>query len=62
MLTIVEIEPPVLFAQIMYWVVVQSSVGVPVIIPVDELNCNPSGNSPSISHKIISPEPTIEGD
>ena len=47
--------PPVLFAQTMCDVSDCSSVGVPEILPVEALRCNPSGKGGSTSNDVGSP-------
>ena len=61
MLITVEIEPPELMAEMVYCVVVISSVGVPERIPVVELKVIPSGSSPTISHVTTAPGPVVIG-
>ena len=52
------VEPPLLFAQIVYDVaVVSSSVAMPHIVPLLKPKVNPAGSGALIAHDVIVPEP-----
>ena len=54
----VVVEPPLLFAQIVYDVaVVSSSVAMPHIVPLLKPKVNPAGSGALIAHDVIVPEP-----
>ena len=56
MFTWVEVDPPELFAQIVYaTAVVCNTDGVPLMAPVDELNESPLGIDGLISHNVTLP-------
>ena len=51
--------PPVLVAVIVYVVTVESTVGVPLISPVDESMFKPVGNPGLIDHVTTGPPATV---
>ena len=51
--------PPVLVAVIVYVVTVESTVGVPLISPVDESIFKPVGRAGEIDHVTTGPPPTV---
>ena len=54
----VVVEPPLLFAQIVYDVaVVSSSVAMPHIVPLLKPKVYPAGSGALIAHDVIVPEP-----
>ena len=56
--TVAEVEPPELFAQIVYVTdVVCKTVGVPQIVPLLVPKLRPAGNVALISHEVMVPEP-----
>ena len=58
MLTVAEVEPPLLFAQMVYVVaVVCNTVGIPQIVPLLVPKLRPVGRLPLISHDVMTPEP-----
>ena len=58
MLTVAELEPPLLLAQTVYVVaVVCKTVGTPQIVPLLVPKLRPAGKVALISHEVISPEP-----
>ena len=58
MLMVAEVEPPLLFAQMVYVVaVVCNTVGMPQIVPLLVPKLRPVGRLPLISHDVMTPEP-----
>ena len=55
---VAEVEPPLLFAQMVYVVaVVCNTVGMPQIVPLLVPKLRPVGRLPLISHDVMTPEP-----
>ena len=55
---VAEVEPPLLFAQMVYVVaVVSNTVGIPQIVPLLVPKLRPVGRLPLISHEVMTPEP-----
>ena len=59
MFSVTDTVPPVLLAQIVYWVVAINSVGVPQMVWFAEVNVRPAGKVPSNSQVSISPDPVV---
>ena len=58
MLMVAEVEPPLLFAQMVYVIaVVCNTVGMPQIVPLLVPKLRPVGRLPLISHDVMTPEP-----
>ena len=57
MLTVADVEPPLLFAQMAYVVVFISTVGMPQIVPLLVPKFRPVGRLLLISQDVIIPEP-----
>ena len=57
MLTVADVEPPLLFAQMVYVVVFISTVGMPQIVPLLVPKFRPVGRLLLISQDVIIPEP-----
>ena len=58
MLMVAEVEPPLLFAQMVYVVaVVNNTVGIPQIVPLLVPKLRPVGRLPLISQEVMTPEP-----
>ena len=58
MLMVAEVEPPLLFAQMVYVdAVVCNTVGMPQIVPLLVPKLRPVGRLPLISHDVMTPEP-----
>jgi len=58
MLMVADVEPPLLFAQMVYVVVVVcNTVGIPQIVPLLVPKLRPVGRLPLISHDVMTPEP-----
>ena len=57
MLMVAEVEPPLLFAQMVYVVVFISTVGMPQIVPLLVPKFRPVGRLLLISQDVIIPEP-----
>ena len=57
MLTVAEVEPPVLLAQMVYVLSERMVVGVPQIVPLLVPKERPLGSAGEISHEVIAPEP-----
>ena len=58
MLMVAEVEPPLLFAQMVYVVaIVCNTVGMPQIVPLLVPKLRPVGRLPLISHDVMTPEP-----
>ena len=57
MLTVVDLEPAELFAQIVNFLSVIMDVGVPQIVPFVVPKERPAGKVSLISHEVIAPEP-----
>ena len=55
MLTVVELEPTELFAQIVNTAPVTTAVGVPQIVPLLFSNVRPEGNDALIAHEVTLP-------
>ena len=57
-LMVAEVEPPLLFAQMVYVVaVVCNTVGMPQMVPLLVPKLRPVGRLPLMSHDVITPEP-----
>ena len=62
MLTVAELEPPLLLAQTVYVTgLVCKTVGMPQIVPLLVPKLSPAGRSGEISHEVIAPEPVKVG-
>lgn len=58
MLMVADVEPPLLFAQMVYVVVVVcNTVGIPQIVPLLVPKLSPAGKVALIAHEVIVPEP-----
>ena len=58
MVTVAEVEPPELFAQIVYvTAVVCKTVGIPQIVPLLVPKLSPAGKVALMAQEVISPEP-----
>ena len=58
MLTVAELEPPLLLAHTVYVTgLVCKTVGMPQIVPLLAPKLRPAGRSGEISHEVIAPEP-----
>ena len=58
MLTVAEVEPPVLFAQIVYVTdIVCKTLGIPQIVQLLVPNDKPLGSAGEIAQEVIAPEP-----
>ena len=57
MLTVAEVEPPVLLAQMVKVLSVINEVGVPQIVPLLVPNVRPLGRAGLMAHEVIVPEP-----
>ena len=58
MLTVAELEPPLLLAQTVYVTgLVCKTVAIPHIVPLLAPKLRPFGRSGEISHEVIAPEP-----
>ena len=62
MLTVAELEPPLLLAQTVYVTrLVCKTVAIPQIVPLLVPKERPAGRSGEISHEVIAPEPVKVG-
>ena len=58
MLTVAEVEPPLLFAQIVYVAGLSCMiVGMPQIVPLLVPKLSPAGKVALMAHEVIAPEP-----
>ena len=59
MFTVVDVEPPLLLAQIVNVLSVINEVGVPQIVPLLVPKLSPLGRAGEIAHEVIAPEPVM---
>ena len=61
MLRLAMLEPPLLFAQTVYCVVVKRCVAIPQIVPLLVSKVKPVGKSGWIAHDVMAPGPVKVG-
>ena len=61
MLRFATLEPPLLLAQTVYWVVVKRCVAIPQIVPLLVSKVKPVGRSGCMAHDVMTPGPVNVG-